>query len=544
MDTNRQPQQQQNDKYNDIISNSNDNVDAFSATKQQLQVEGGTQLDDDDSYIRLQLRRFILIVEYDGTRYSGFQRQTSPSSSIASLASEYRKNCNGSNKKRKHSNVEDGDSHMNTIMTKRSLQRNCPLTIQECLEDSILDYCNNQLLANNAAAGGGGKNKKKRREKAKKKRRKQQEDEHANEEEQTSQQEEQQELPKMTRSDVEFKFSSRTDAGVHARGQVVAVNLPTITMFQQQEQQSEKKTTSLLLPNPYIMQSIQKSINSRLPKDISISYVSLCNDPNFNPRYGVQRKQYSYTIKYLRRLNGDGTSSSGKDKDTVAVISGPQLIRSALPNTNSNLTTTWICPWRIDDSLFDSYCQWLSGTHDYTVFCHKSVRRKQCKQEPGHKQEHETLRSDGADHDHDDKNSNVLTITKFTCERDDTSHILQQQNHQQHVKSISIMEGDDGISKSSDEPVVVVTATFRIEAKGFRRSMIRNLIGFIVDLGRGEIPCPFTTTTVNNNDDIKSSNSSPSSSSLRDRIWTGTEDVAKLVNQAPACGLCLEFVQY
>ena len=559
MDSIRQPQQQQqqNDKGNDIINNTNDNVDAISATQQQLQVEEGTQRDD-DNYIRLQLRRFILIVEYDGTRYSGFQRQTSPSSSIASMASDYRKsNNNSNNKKRKH--IDSNDTATPMTMTKRALQRICPVTIQECLEDSILDYCNNQLLVpSRGGCGSGGKNKKKRREKKKEKRQQQQkqeqqqdeEDEHANEEERQSKQEEH---PKMTRSDMEFKFSSRTDAGVHARGQVVAVNLPTVTLFQ--EPQSGKTS---LLRKPSIMQSIQKSINSRLPKDISISYVSLCTDPNFNPRYGVQRKQYSYTIKYLRRQSNhqlDNTISSpnGKNND---IVSGPQLIRSALP-TNSNQSTTWICPWMIDDSQFDTYCDWLSGRHDYTVFCHKSVRRKQQQQrgqEQGQNQQRETIRTEVMDHDDADKDSNVLTITKFTCERDDTSHVLQQQNRQQHVKSITIQyedqatleddnHNDGGRSKSSDEPVVeVVTATFRIEAKGFRRSMIRNLIGFIVDLGRGEIPCPFTTT-IDNDDDIKSANSSPSLS-LRDRIWTGSEDIAKLVNQAPACGLCLEYVQY
>jgi tRNA U38,U39,U40 pseudouridine synthase TruA len=76
---------------------------------------------------------------------------------------------------------------------------------------------------------------------------------------------------------------------------------------------------------------------------------------------------------------------------------------------------------------------------------------------------------------------------------------------------------------------VVVTARFVIEAQGFRRSMIRNLFGFLVDLARGAGAIK---------DDAMIQNL------LQELIWLGMEDVATLVHQAPACGLCLEHVWY
>ena len=175
----------------------------------------------------LQLQRFILIVEYDGSKYSGFQRQTSPNSTIAQNAFEYRKH--------KQKKQQQTTTNTNTsTMTKRSLQRNCPLTIQECIEDSILKYCNTNLLSKHRQTT--------RKQQQKKKRQRQEEgedDDKSNDKQQdavtTSQQQQEEEQKQsqskstMTRSDMDFKFASRTDGGVHARGQVIAVNLPIMT---------------------------------------------------------------------------------------------------------------------------------------------------------------------------------------------------------------------------------------------------------------------------------------------------------------------------
>jgi hypothetical protein len=89
----------------------------------------------------------------------------------------------------------------------------------------------------------------------------------------------------LDRITLKVRFAGRTDAGVHARGQVLAVSLP--------------------LHNREALWQVQKSINSRLPADISIDQVSECDD-NFNPREDVKWKRYSYTLKYRRKVSTNG----------------------------------------------------------------------------------------------------------------------------------------------------------------------------------------------------------------------------------------------
>jgi tRNA U38,U39,U40 pseudouridine synthase TruA len=73
----------------------------------------------------------------------------------------------------------------------------------------------------------------------------------------------------------------------------------------------------------------------------------------------------------------------------------------------------------------------------------------------------------------------------------------------------------------SEEDAPAVTVKFVLEAKGFRRTMVRNLIGFVVDVCRGKLGMHHVDT-----------------------VLTGTDEAAKLVNAAPACGLCLVKVEY
>ena len=92
-------------------------------------------------------------------------------------------------------------------------------------------------------------------------------------------------LSGLDRLTLKVRFSSRTDSGVHARGQVLAVSLPPS-----------------LCPEFW---QLRKSINSRLPKDISVDDVSTCVE-TFEPRTDVLWKRYSYTLKYRRKVMKDG----------------------------------------------------------------------------------------------------------------------------------------------------------------------------------------------------------------------------------------------
>lgn len=78
-------------------------------------------------------------------------------------------------------------------------------------------------------------------------------------------------LLKITKEPVSVQGSGRTDAGVHAHGQIIRfesdANLPEYGWVQ--------------------------ALNTYLPKDIRIAWVKEC-DPEFHPRFHVKKKVYKY----------------------------------------------------------------------------------------------------------------------------------------------------------------------------------------------------------------------------------------------------------
>lgn len=214
-----------------------------------------------------------------------------------------------------------------------------------------------------------------------------------------------------------LRAASRTDKGVHARGQVAVVTM--------QEQVA--------------VEAMRNALNARLPRDISIESVDT-TDADFDPRHQVQSKIYSYTLKYRR-------------------TSGP--VRHAL-----DPPTMWVVPWALDDTKLDASLEKLTGEHNYSAFVHKKERQER---------------------------NHTMKIEKFWTET------LYSDNNQADV----------------------VTMRIFVRAKGFRRSMVRNLVGFCVDVCRGQLI------------DVD-----------WDELWRGSETAAAWVHAAPACGLCLESVFY
>ena len=347
------------------------------------------------------LKRYILIVSYDGTRYSGFQRQSS-SSSLSS----------------NHANIDEKSlkrRRPNNKNKKKINNRGCvPTTVQETLEDALEFYTG------------------------------------------------------LNRQELKARFAGRTDGGVHARGQVVVVTLPPTT---EEGKESNIGGKNEIDTETERLWKIRKSINSRLPNDISIEDVSHCDNEYFDPRSDAKSKQYSYSLRY-RELgtivstvaepgNGDGND---KQIHPICLKGGPHLLRTALDSNR-----VWICPWALDDSKLKHYCELLIGKHDYSAFVHKQARK---------------LRD------------NHMTVDRLHFER----------------------------VKFRDDTVPIWEVRFLVEAKGFGRSQVRNMVGFLVDVCRGS---------------FKDQELSP------DWIWKeDPESLAKQINSAPACGLCLEHVIY
>lgn len=85
------------------------------------------------------------------------------------------------------------------------------------------------------------------------------------------------------RSPIVLIGASRTDAGVHARGQVAAFTC------------SADGGRTGGWPPERGLEPLNRAINSRLPADVVITNVELADD-NFDPIHGAVRKAYSYTI--------------------------------------------------------------------------------------------------------------------------------------------------------------------------------------------------------------------------------------------------------
>eukprot|EP00534_Pseudo-nitzschia_fraudulenta_P006569 CAMPEP_0201194608 /NCGR_PEP_ID=MMETSP0851-20130426/149507_1 /ASSEMBLY_ACC=CAM_ASM_000631 /TAXON_ID=183588 /ORGANISM="Pseudo-nitzschia fraudulenta, Strain WWA7" /LENGTH=362 /DNA_ID=CAMNT_0047481309 /DNA_START=27 /DNA_END=1115 /DNA_ORIENTATION=+ len=350
-----------------------------------------------------ELSRYILIVSYDGTRYSGFQRQSSSSSSASNdLTIE----ADRKNLKRRRLNNQNKKKIKNRGAV--------PTTVQETLEDAIEFYTG------------------------------------------------------LDRIKLQARFAGRTDGGVHARGQVVVVSLPPMTIV---ELEATPSDVSNVDAEEEQLWKIRKSINSRLPNDISIEDVSLCHDEDFDPRADAKSKQYSYTVRYRElvtvapsavgvRIN----AANGKQIHAICAKGGPHLLRTALDSNR-----VWICPWALDDSKLKQNCELLVGTHDYSAFVHKAARKTR---------------------------NNQMTVDRLDYTR----------------------------VKFRDEKVPIWEVRFLVEAKGFGRSQVRNMVGFLVDVCRGLFK---------------------DQELALDWLWKDDPDkLAKQINSAPACGLCLERVIY
>lgn len=110
--------------------------------------------------------------------------------------------------------------------------------------------------------------------------------------------------------------AGRTDAGVHARGQVIAFN-----------------TTASIPPERWVL-----ALNSFLPEDIRV-LSSCAAEPNFHPQFHSISKRYAY---YLYRQK-----------------SGAAFYRRyALCNSD-----------QLDITAMHQACQFITGRHNFQAFC-------------------------------------------------------------------------------------------------------------------------------------------------------------------------------
>jgi tRNA U38,U39,U40 pseudouridine synthase TruA len=98
---------------------------------------------------------------------------------------------------------------------------------------------------------------------------------------------------------------------------------------------------------------------------------------------------------------------------------------------------------------------------------------------------------------------------------------VHKENRCKRDNAIQVGKFDAEYLQISNEKGPAVTVKFTLEAKGFRQTMVRNLIDFVVNVCRGKVQA----SQVNS-------------------VWNGTDEAAAMVHAAPACGLCLTKVVY
>ena len=255
---------------------------------------------------------------------------------------------------------------------------------------------------------------------------------------------------------------------------------------------------------------MRRAISTRLPPDIIIRSVRMYTGSKpFEPRKEISCKTYIYKLRF-RQLSylDDGNmhsscsnncntqqkeSNADDDQQRIHPIcnAGPHILRQ-IDDNNS----VWLCLWPLDPILLQKACASFVGRHDFVNFVHKEERKKIHANNP---------------------NNGVDVID---------SNISPHE--------IDLFEFKVDIKQEVEEDTTlppVLNATFTLKAKGFHRSMVRSLVGFVVDVARG----------IQTVDDI------PVlllEKKTEDANCSDNTSLASMVNSAPACGLCLAKVEY
>ncbi len=186
----------------------------------------------------------------------------------------------------------------------------------------------------------------------------------------------------ITGEDVILTGAGRTDAGVHALGQVAVFS-------------TQSKLTA---------DTIMRALNAKLPRDIRILY-SEETDSKFNPRYRAKRKIYFYIISMNRNLSAF-------------------LYRYV-----------WDIKTRLDIDSMKEAASIILGEHDFSSFKGSGCNSKNA-------------------------------VRKI--------HLLDISRLEEIIFMTAKIKGD--------------FIKIRIEANAFLRHMARNIVGTLVEVGRGKIP--------------------------------------------------------
>lgn len=191
--------------------------------------------------------------------------------------------------------------------------------------------------------------------------------------------------------------SGRTDAGVHALGQVASVSLRAA------------------IPPANLL----RALNRILPPSIRVLSAQPV-PPTFHARHSVLHKTYEYRLFERRSLPAPGAAPSER-------ICSPFLA-----------PYVWDCRWPLDLDAMQLAAADLCGTHDFTSFAATDPDLTQRAQSPD------------SEPDTDGPNPIKTILSSTVTRRDDL-------------------------------------LLYRVTGTGFLHHMVRNIVGTLVDIGRGSI---------------------------------------------------------
>jgi tRNA pseudouridine(38-40) synthase len=318
--------------------------------------------------------------------------------------------------------------------------------------------------------------------------------------------------------------AGRTDKGVHATHQVVAFDVPLTSLIDDEatnnsgDRDGDTEISAHALPllreayhnnltrdetetNPFIDHwKIRRAISTRLPTDIVIRSIRIWNGSvPFEARKNVACKTYIYRLRF-RCIAYETAAKLKEGRANMHPIctAGPHLLRRL-----NDHNTVWLSPWPLDKDKIRQACGPFVGRHNFYNFVHKAERKE--------------------------SNSNSRPSLVRRCERyqQSTSNADDENGEDKYLMDLFEFNVHLQPEEEPDKTLPpIIDATFTLKAKGFHRSQVRNLVGFVVDVARGERSLDDATVLLKESGDASDAKSLPT------------------VNSAPASGLCLANVKY
>lgn len=231
-------------------------------------------------------------------------------------------------------------------------------------------------------------------------------------------------IERLTGESVLPQGSGRTDAGVHALAQVC----------------------SFPLSAPVPPANLHRALNRILPSAIRVLSCEVV-PPSFHARHSARSKTYEYRI-FERRPERRIRSTPGEP-----VIASEERICSPFL-----ALFVWDCRWPLSLEAMQQAAQLLLGTHDFTSMAATDPDRSE--RDP-------------------DENSNEDTPAHQPTKINPVKTITQAE-----WSRIPIPNGPSGPLTPGPDPSLL---TFRISGSGFLHHMVRNIVGTLVEIGRGSL---------------------------------------------------------